>query len=81
MHACSLFPLDSYCRIFIKMYVCCYTRFFLYKTGYINSVPKSVRRPSVHACIRSYVRTAVMSLVNASPPKPLDVATANFAGA
>ena len=37
-----------------------------------------VSRPSVSACMRAYVRTAVMFLVNASPPKPLYVATANL---
>ena len=31
--------------------------------------------------MRAYIQTAVMFLVNASPPKPLDVAIANFAGA
>ena len=39
--------------------------FFFRKEGYINFVPKSVRRPSVRF------------LVNVSP-KPLEVATSNF---
>ena len=56
----------------------CFTRFFsLEKKVYINFVPKSVRHPPVHV----YVCTAVTFLVNASPPKRLDVATANYAGA
>ena len=49
-----------------------------HKKGYINFVPKLVRRPSVSACMSAYVRTAVMFLVNASPHKPLYVATATL---
>ena len=30
--------------------------FFFRKKGYINFVPKSVRRPSVRACVRASVR-------------------------
>ena len=37
--------------------------------------------PWVCSCVRMYLRTAVMFLVNAISPRPLDVATANFAGA
>ena len=43
--------------------------FFFRKEGYINFVPKSVRRPSV--------RPSVRFLVNVSP-KPLEEATSNF---
>ena len=32
----------------------------------------------VRVCLYACVRTAVMFLVNASPPKPLDIATSNF---
>ena len=52
--------------------------FFVRKKGYINLVRKSVHCPSVPVCV-CYVHTAVMFLVNGSSPKPLDVATANFA--
>ena len=55
----------------------CYTRFFVRKIGYINFVPKSVRRPSVCAS----VRPSVTFLVIVSSPKGLDVATSNFVGA
>ena len=48
-----------------------YTRFFVRKIGYINFVPKSVRRPSV----RLSVRPCVTFLVIVSSPKPLAVAT------
>ena len=48
-----------------------YTRFFVRKIGYINFVPKSVRRPSV----RLSVRPSVTFLVIVSSSKPLDVAT------
>ena len=48
-----------------------YTRFFVRKIGYINFVPKSVRRPSV----RLSVCPSVTFLVIVSSPKPLDVAT------
>ena len=44
--------------------------FFFRKKGYINFVPKSVRRPCGCA--------SVTFLVNVSPPKRLDVATSNF---
>ena len=54
-----------------------YTRFFVRKIGYINFVPKSVRRPS----IRASVRPSVTFLVIVSSPKPLDIATSNFVGA
>ena len=47
-----------------------YTRFFVRKIGYINFIPKLVRRPSV--------RPSVTFLVIVSSPKPLDVATSNF---
>ena len=33
-----------------------YTRFFVRKIGYINFVPKSVRRPSVRPSVRLSVR-------------------------
>ena len=52
--------------------------FFFRKKGYINFVPKSVRRPSVCASVRLCVRASVTFLVNVSPPKRLDVATSNF---
>ena len=48
--------------------------FFFRKKGYINFVPNSVRRPSVCPS----VRPSVTFLVNASPPKPSDIATLNF---
>ena len=35
----------------------------------------------VPVCVYACVRTAIMFLVNASPPKPLDIASANFQGA
>ena len=54
-----------------------YTRFFVRKIGYINFVPKSVRRPSVSAS----VRPSVTFLVIVSSPKPLDVAASNFVDA
>ena len=47
---------------------------------YISLVPKSVRA-CVCACVCACACTTVMFLVNASSPKPLDVATANSAGA
>ena len=53
----------------------CYTRFFVRKIGYINFVPKSVRRPSVRLSVRLSVRPSVTFLVIVSSPKPLDVAT------
>ena len=63
-----------------------YPLFSLEKNGYINFVPKSVRRPSVclsfrpsvRLSVRAYVRPSVTFLVNVSPPKPLEVATSNF---
>ena len=57
------------------------TTFFVRKIGYINFVPKSVRRPSVRASVRLSVRPSVTFLVIVSSPKPLDVATSNFVGA
>ena len=62
--------------------------FFFRKKGYINFVPKSVRRPSVRAsvrpCVCASVRLCVCAsvtfLVIVSPPKPLEVATSNFVG-
>ena len=57
-----------------------YPLFSVEKKGYNNFVPKLGHHPSVCVCMRRYIRTAVMFLVNASP-KLLDVATANFAGA
>ena len=54
--------------------------FFFRKKGYINFVSKSVRRPSVCPSVRPCVRPSVTFLVNASPPKPLEVATSNFVG-
>ena len=50
--------------------------FFFRKKGYINFVPKSVRRPSVCPCVCA----SVTFLVIVSPPKPLEVATSNFVG-
>ena len=38
----------------------------------------SYQSRSVYTCVRMYVRTVVMFLVNASPPKLLDVATATL---
>ena len=70
-HALYIFSLPITCRKDIIL-----PTFFFRKKGYINFVPKSV-----HVCMGAYMRTAVMSLVDASPPKPLDIATANFAGA
>ena len=58
-----------------------YTRFFVRKIGYINFVPKSVRRPSVRPSVRASVCPSVTFLVIVSSPKPLDVATSNFVGA
>ena len=58
-----------------------YTRFFVRKIGYINFVPKSVRRPSVRLSVRLSVRPSVTFLVIVSSPKPLDLATSNFVGA
>ena len=62
-----------------------YTRFFVRKIGYINFIPKSVRRPSVRPsvrpCVCLSVRPSVTFLVIVSSPKPLDVATSNFVGA
>ena len=52
-----------------------YTRFFVRKIGYINFIPKSVRRPSVCPSVRLSVRPSVTFLVIVSSPKPLDVAT------
>ena len=54
--------------------------FFFRKKGYINFVPKSVRRPSVRASVRPCVCASVTFLVIVSPPKPLEVATSNFVG-
>ena len=54
---------------------------FRKKIGYINFVPKSVRRLSVRASVRLSVRPSVTFLVIVSSPKPLDVATSNFVGA
>ena len=59
----------------------CYTRFFVRKIGYINFVPKSVRRQSVRPSVRLSVRPSVTFLVIVSPPKPSDVATSNFVDA
>ena len=59
----------------------CYTRFFVGKIGYINFVPKSIRRPSVRPSVRPSDRPSVTFLVIASSPKPLDVATSNFVDA
>ena len=59
------------------LYICYYTRFFVRKIGYINFVPKSIRRPSVCAS----VCLSVTFLVIVSSPKRLDVATSNFVGA
>ena len=59
----------------------CYTHFFVRKIGYINFVPKSVRRPSVCASVCLSVSPSVTFLVIVSSPKPLDVATSNFVGA
>ena len=52
--------------------------FFFRKKGYINFVPKLVRRPSVRASVRPCGCASVTFLVNVSPPKRLDVATSNF---
>ena len=52
--------------------------FFFRKKGYINFVPKSVRRPSVRLSVRPCVRASVTFLVNVFPSKPLDVVTSNF---
>ena len=46
--------------------------------GYINFVPKSVRRPSVRAYVRLCVRAFATFLVNASPPQLLDLTTSTF---
>ena len=54
--------------------------FFFRKKGYINFVPKSVRRPSVRLSVRLCVRASVTFLVIVSPPKPKEVATSNFVG-
>ena len=57
---------------------------FFSKKGYINFVPTSVSLPSVCPPVRpsvcAWVRPSVMFLVNASPPKPLGLATSNFTG-
>ena len=64
---------------------CYYTRFFVRKIGYINIVPKSVRRPSVRLpvrpSVRASVRPSVTFLVIVSSPKRLDLATSNLVGA
>ena len=65
------FPRDLAHDKCINKYVSGYTRFFVRKIGYINFVPKSVRRPSV----RLSVRPSVTFLVIVSSPKPLEVAT------
>ena len=66
----------------VNMYsVICDTRFFVRKIGYINFVPKSVRRPSVCPSVPLSVCPSVTFLVIVSSPKPLDVATSNFVGA
>ena len=38
-----------------------YTRFFVRKIGYINFVPKSVRRPSVRASVRQVSCNCIFS--------------------
>ena len=58
-----------------------YTSFFVRKIGYINFVPKSVRRQSICPSICASVRPSVTFLVIVSSPKPLDVATSNFVDA
>ena len=55
-----------------------YPFFSLEKKGYINFVPKLVRRPSVRASVRPCVCASVTFLVNESPSKPLGVVTSNF---
>ena len=44
----------------------------------VYSFRTKVGPSSVYTCVRMYVRTVVMFLVNASPPKLLDVATATL---
>ena len=68
-------------QLLIHRFCCCYTRFFVRKIGYINFVPKSVRRLSVRPSVRASVRPSVTFLVIVSSPKPLDVATSNFVDA
>ena len=68
----------SFGHPFVKMSPLIIPAFFFRKKGYINFVPKSVRRPSVCPSVRPSVRPSVTFLVNASPPKPLDIATLNF---
>ena len=70
-HALYIFSFLLTCRKDIILPTC-----FFSKKGNINFVPKSV-----HACVGAYMYTALMSLVDASPPKPLDKAPANFEGA
>ena len=65
---------------FFSDYLFYYTRFFFRKKGYINFVPKAVRRPSVRLSVRLCVCASVTFLVIVSPPKPLEVATSNFVG-
>ena len=48
--------------------------FLFRKKGYINFVPKSIRRLSVCPS----VRPSVTFLVDESPPQSLDIATLNF---
>ena len=50
---------------------------------FFNLVPKPVHHLSVRVYVRMCVCVwlSIMFLVNASPPKPLDVATSNFADA
>ena len=63
----------------------CSTFISLEKLGIINFLPKSVRRPSVcpyvypSVCPSGQGQT-IFFLVNASPPKQLNVATTKFAG-
>ena len=65
----------TFCRSIYVKKVMKLLAFIFEQPSYINSVPKSVRRLCVHVC----VHPSKTFVVNASPPKPLDVATANFA--
>ena len=51
---------------------------FIFRKKNVYSFRTKVGPSSVYTCVRMYVRTVVMCLVNASPPKLLDVATATL---
>ena len=59
MSFCTIGDFGSPTIVCRQVQTCCYTRFFVRKIGYINFVPKSVRRPSVRLSVRPCVCLSV----------------------